>query len=94
MREGLENPDTRLQYVESLQRNLSDIINGRKLKLVQNDKPRCEDDILPGYHPEPAFKEKANLNRFLNENIQEKDERELNTDITDDDEEWIRKHSN
>ena len=93
IREGLENPDTRLQYVTSLQNSLSDIVNGRRIKLVENDKPRCEDDILPGYHEEPSFKENNNLNRFLNENIQEKDERELNTDITDDDEEWLRKHS-
>ena len=93
IRKGLENPNTRLQYVMSLQTNLSDIINGRKIKLVENDKPRCEDDMLPGYQPEPSFKEDNNLNRFLNENIQEKDERELNTDITDDDEEWIKHHS-
>ena len=93
IKEGLENPDTRLQYVHSLENNLSDIINGRRIKLVENKYPVCNDDMLEGCPEEPSFKEDNNLNHFLSENIHEKDERELNTDITDDDEEWIRKHS-
>ncbi len=94
LRTGLENPDTRLLYVDSIMRNLDDIINGRKIRIDRMARPRCEENKLPGYPAEPSFSKENNLTEILRENIKGKDEREINTDLNEDDEKWLARHRN
>lgn len=94
MRQGLEDPDTRLMYVSAMTRNLLSMINGRELVFDRMARPRCEELLLPGYPEEPVFSKENNLTDILRENIKKKDERDVNTDLTEEDEKWLERHRN
>ncbi len=78
----LENPKTRHQFMKDAEENRMRVING----------------ILPDEKEGPEKAEYPALPDFISENISkddidEKDEGDVDTSLTEDDEEWIRKHN-
>lgn len=84
---GLKNPKTRDSYLASINKNPLDLINGKL--------PEIKTSTLEDFEEEPEYEtiEKDEVEEetlLIDDTIIE----EPNTSLSDDDEEWIKKHSN
>ena len=82
---ALENPKERVPFTEAVNSSPLLIING-KLPQWDASETECNDMKLPGYPVMEGFEIEA-----YNE-IPEEEGGEISTDLTEEDEEWLRKH--
>ena len=79
-RTALADPEERIPFMEAVNRNIKGIILGKIPEWEKADEP-FTGPVAPGYQKEPDFS---------SETIAKED---VSTAITDEDEEWIRKHN-
>ena len=91
MVDGLENPETRLMWVDAVNSNRMMAVRPGLPKLKNAQYGKSSDDVLPGYPVLPDFTDPAILS-IREEKIDEYDSREIDTDLTKDDEAWLKKH--
>lgn len=73
-----------LPFAEAAERNVLLIVNGQLPEWKQSDEG-FEGDTIPGCPEEPLFREMLKKEEEL-------DDREANTELTEKDEEWLRRH--
>lgn len=89
---GLENEDTRLAWADGINSSTSILIDG-KLPEIVHPSEKCSDLLLPGYPAEPEFKLQKDTPSIIARNVNEDDERDVDTDLNEQDEIWLKKHS-
>lgn len=92
MLRGLENEDTRLAWAEGINSSTRILING-KLPEIEPISKKCSTLLLPGYPAEPDFKLQKDTPSIMARNVNEDDERDVDTDLNEQDEIWLKKHS-
>ena len=91
MVDGLETPETRLMWVDAVNSNRMMAVRPGLPKLKNAQYGKSSDDVLPGYPVLPDFTDPSILS-IREEKIDEYDSREIDTDLTKDDEAWLKKH--
>lgn len=85
MIEALGNPKERVPFTEAVNASPLVVING-SLPEWKASETECNEMLLPDYPKLEGFEIEAY------DEVSEEDGGDINTDITDDDEEWLRKH--
>ncbi len=91
MLEGLGNENTRLDWVEGINNNTEAIINGNLPAVGTGGRP-CSDMVVPGYPKEPVFKSGGSQSA-ISRNVGDGDDRDVDTELNEEDEKWLRRHS-
>ncbi|MDY5930566.1 MAG: hypothetical protein SPJ34_00875 [Candidatus Ornithospirochaeta sp.] len=84
--EKLEAKETRLSFVNAFNASTIDIINGRIPEIENGEE--CSLDEIPGFPELDEFIMKESEKTIL----QERDEDDVCTDLTEEDEKWLEKH--
>lgn len=92
MLRGLEDEDTRLAWADGINSSTKILIGGKLPEIVPASK-KCSDLLLPGYPAEPEFKLDKDAPDIISRNLDEDDERDVDTDLNEQDEIWLKKHS-
>ncbi len=88
MIEGLENPETRLKWVDAINNDRTLALKSSLPKIRKIETVRSEDDIIPGYEEMPDFHDDSSMKE---EEVEEYEE-DVSTDLTAEDEEWLSRH--
>ena len=89
MIEGLENPDTRLKWVDAINNDRMLALKAELPRLRKIAYERLESDIIPGYPELPDFRDDS----FMAKEDELEDEREdVDTSLNAEDEAWLEKH--
>lgn len=89
MIEGLENPDTRLKWVDAINNDRMLALKAELPRLRKIAYERSESDIIPGYPELPDFRDDS----FMAKEDELEDEREdVDTSLNAEDEAWLEKH--
>ena len=92
MIEGLENPATRLKWVDAINSDRMLALKSNLPKIRKVEVERCTDDILPGYPEMPDFKNDYVLKSEEDESL-ESEKTDVSTELNADDEAWLKSHS-